>query len=771
MAIPFIGIAAGMAQGALRDLTGPVISQTMSEFRMAGGWNDVARARAILYRQQLNSTRRQLSDNFTPIRLSVEQAVLAFNQGRWSAADGDREAQVRLWRRLQSNLRYAGVNIDISETIGGENAQEGPAGIAAREWARLFDMASHGPLLNQTIRDYYRSRWLDADLRSVSQEELDFQLRRASIRRQSDRHQVLNPFYHFDVADAYRLYWYGLVDRRGRDSIVEADGCIRHIDQEYLDHLSRRIPDIGVLIHWAEQGLWNEQRVAALHLDHGLDDCPIAKFFIRAQGLIPADIALPEEPAGQKDFMRLAFRSTRKAPAFGEALHLQYRLRPSADRPGESIIQGVPSWTGAETIAALIHGGVPEPIAKQMVAASTQPMEMDFIGETISQALEHPTVMRLKNQLFGPGYQWLTDALLDHGFDPKWARLGTEVVVQIARSKALAERYAKQKTIRQEARDIVLKSYAQGTVTRQEVVNLTRSRHYSERMALNECRNIDQKVRHDITETKIAAIKDAYLDGGLSQADLRARLERIIVNEQRVTDYIEAWQWERTTKAKRQSTAEILASMKAGLITPQGAIARLTNLGWTDPDALAEVALAQHEMMVSQAKQQAAMQARQAAAAQKAAHDAQAAADHARSNAVRAAKERHAIDRAKALANHKKLMAESTYYARVHNANASYKAAEKVQNQDKMQAEIAKSAAAYQRWLIDQLQLITHSQEVANVVGPLQTEPTPTTGQGEGTPQPSPDDQPPPDNAPGTDSGSDAEGDVGGTVPGESDQP
>ena len=767
MAIPFIGIAAGMAQGALRDLTGPIISQTMSEFRMAGGWNDVARARAILYRQQLNSTRRQLSDNFTPIRLSVEQAVLAFNQGRWSAADGDREAQVRLWRRLQSNLRYAGVNIDISETVGGEDAQAGPAGVAAREWARLFEMSSHGPMLNQTLRDYYRSRWLDPDMRTVTEEELQFQLRRGLIRRQSDRNQVMRPFYHFDIADAYRLFWYGLVDRRGRDSLVEADGCIQHIDQEYLDHLSRRIPDIGVLIHWAEQGLWNEQRVAALHLDHGLDDCPIAKFFIRAQGLIPADIALPEEPAGQKDFMRLAFRSTRKAPAFGEALHLQYRLRPSADRPGESIIQGVPSWTGAETVAALIHGGVPEPIAKQMVAASTQPMEMDFIGETISQALEHPSVMRLKNELFGPGYQWLTDALLDHGFDPKWARLGTEVVVQIARGKALAERYSQQKALRQERRDMAFKSYAQGIITVEEVIEFVRNPQFTERMARQKCEAIDRQIRHDLIESRIDAIKSSYMDGSLSHDESRQALARFVVLEQRITDFMQAWRWERTTKAKHQSTNEILALMKAGLLTPQQTIARLTNLGWTDPDAVAEVALVQHEMQVSQGKAAAAMQARQAAAAQKAAHDAQAAADRARSQAHKAAKDRAQIDRAKALANHKKLMAESTYYARVHNANASYKAAEKVQNQDKMEAEIAKSAAAYQRWLIDQLQLITHSPEVANVVGPLQTEPTPNTGQSEGATQPPPGDQPPPDNASGENGGTPAEGDVGSALPDE----
>jgi hypothetical protein len=748
MALPLIPFLGGMATASVKDLSGPIIGHGISTFRNQLGWNDVARGRAIMYRQNVDSTAQSNSDNFTPVRLSYDQALHAFNQGRWHMGDNDRAWQKREWERLRSNLKFVGINIDISEQVDNEQPQPGMLGMAAREWARQIELSSAGPPLHNVIHDYYRSHWLEEADRNVSERELNLHLRRASIRRQADRNIILEPFYHYSHVEAYRLKFMGLIDDGGKRSLLRADGCIRKEDQLYMEHLARPLPSFKDFLHWAEQGLWNEHNAELLHLDHGWLDSPIPDFFMRAYGIGVATVELPNEPDGEKDWTKLLYRSTRKVPSLGEAEHLQFRLRPSLANPDVSVIPGVPTWTKGHSVAALIHSGMPKDIAEQIVAASTKPMEMDFIGETISQALEHPSVMRLKHDLFGPGYQWLTDQLLDHGFDERWARLGTEVVVQIARGKAMAERNAKIKTIRQEFRDGVFKAYEQGTITRQDAVEATEHRQFTRNMATRECNNIDQKVIRDVNQIKIEGIKDAYMNGNLPGSQVQQQLMAIVVNPERVIQYMETWQWERTTKAKHLSTGEILAAMKAGLTTPAQAIMQLANLGWRNPDAIAEVALAQHQMQVAGAKQAAAAAARQAAMMQTQAHQAEVAKLKAQKEAQRLAKEQAGVSKLVAKANHKRLLGESKYYADIHQANARYKAAEKKGDQDLMDAEIQKSQVAYQRWLLSQIELITQAPEVANVVGPLQTEPTPNTGQGEGDAFPSSDDDSPPTEPP-----------------------
>lgn len=738
------GLIAGAALSFAKELAGPMITQTMSDVRDAAGWNDIARARELHYRLNQGSTTPGLTTNFTPVRFNCEQAILAFNQAPWHRADANPALRLAFWERLKSNLRFMGVNIDLNEVAQVEPAQPGPEGMAAREWARLIDMASEGPSLASTMRDFYRSRWLDANLRSVTEDELKFNLQRASIRRQSDRNRIMNPFYPWTGSDAYRLKWFGLVDNRGKESILEASGCVRAIDQEYIEHLARRLPDPSTLLHWTEQRLWDEQFTDLLHLRNGYAQSPVPDFFLKAQGIVAAEVPLPGEPAGNKDWLDLSFRSGRKVPTLAEAVHLQYRLRPSANDPGMSVIPNVPPWMERHTIAALVHHGVPEPVAKQLAASPFKVIDPNFAGATLGVAMEHRVLRQLQNTLFGPGTQWLEDDMQNFGFSPAVSKYMTAVLHQMAHDKAYADRLAKITAIRHEHRDGVMKAYEQGTITRADAIHSTRHRMFTTTMATRQCDNIDQKVIRDVNQVKIEGIKDAYMGGLLPPAQVQQQLTKVVVNPERVLQYMESWQWERTTKAKHLSTGEILAAMKAGLTTPQQAIMQLTNLGWRNPDAIAEVAIAQHQIQVAQAKQAAAVAAHQAATIQTEAHAKQAAKDKAQRQAVKDAEAKTAISKETAKANHKRLLAESTYYAKVHTADAAYAAAEKKGDQDTMDAQIAKSQAAYQKWLLDQLTLITQGPEVANVVGPLQTEPQPDTGQGQGTSQPPSSDSTPP---------------------------
>lgn len=714
----------------------PVLTNSFSGFRNDFGYNDIARARRLQYILDWNSTINRSGPNFCPLRFNVSQAIQVFNQSPWPELGVNPQGAEELRRRLARNLRCLGIEANIRDSSDNVPESAGEAFYDSHEWQRLIDMSCAAAPLGDVLRDWHRSVPLGNLEASVDDDDLKYNFERAQVRRMHDRQLMKYPWVAWTIQESAKLKWMHGLEAPMHKSLLASGGCTRDRDIEYAESLTRRLPDPTTLMSWASKQLWDNDIVQLLQLDDGWNESEIARFFCRAQGILNEATPFPNEPAGLRDWVRLGFRDARRVPSHAEAQHLQYKLRPSAAGNDASIIPGVAAWTPAMTTAALKHGGIPHQIAQQITGASFEAAPLHMLSVILTPLLEHPNVRQLAEQLYPGPNDWITEALKDHGFTQPFCELATAAIRQEATDKHNAEMIASRKAIEHARRDSVLKRYQIGILNRFDAVNRLVGPQYDQSMANNAINVIDSEVDAHIVEVKVGAIKDAFFSGQMNLGATSTKLDEIPIVDIRRDKYLQEWQWERTTNMKHQTTGEILAVMKAGLTTPAQTIQRLTNLGWANPDAIAEVALTQHAMQVTAAKSIASAQQHQAAAIQHAATTMQHNAAKAQRDAANRAKTQLIIDKNVAKAAHVKLLAQSEYFAKVHAANDRYKAAEKKNNQELMDKEIQLEFAAYQRWLLDQITLLEQGKEVQREIGPLDTRQAEGPAQSQGNPTP-----------------------------------
>lgn len=705
--------------GLVGGLTGPIISQSFGEFRFAINWNDVARARTLLYAQQRQSASAGNIANYEAIRLDFEQAVRVFNQANWAGPDPGGLIAHSIWLRLRSDLRDSGILTEVPGQNDNDFQGDDQTANLANEWMRLIEMSSQAAPLNQVVVDYHRSKVLPANEQTVSLGDLSYHLARAQVRREDDKGLITYPFYKWSIPDIFRLQWIrNLTDAQTR-AMLSAAGVTRPADHQYADDLARQVPAPDVLLKLELAGSWRDDITKVLNLDAGLDASPIPKFFSMAQGVGAFAMPFPLEPAGESDWRKLTWRASRKLPDFAGACKLMHQLRDNGAGLNESIVPGIPVWTPEMSQAILERSGMPGSIAKQMVAAADEPFPLHMLATLLTPMLEKPAIRDLAAHLFKNNANWLKDALLDHGFNDNHAQLLEAVIRQEASDKHLAEQIGVRTQLKHERRALILQQYAQGVLSVGQVQVEIIEEQFTPAMCSRAIEIEDRKVNLQEIAVGLQATKEAYLSGQVNDQQLRTALDGIGITPQRRDVYMMTWHWERGTNQKHLSTGEILDAMKAGLLTPAQVQYRLVNLGWRYPDALIEVATVQHSMMVSQAHQVAAQQAhvaaqlhQAAAAAQHAAHTAQAA-----THAAIAASQH--LTREQVLAVHKRLMDQSKYYATVFGANKAYEAAAAKSDQHTMDEELAKEVAAYQKYLVQQMTLVTANPGVLDALGQI----------------------------------------------------
>lgn len=759
------GFLLSQALGTAHQLAGPVISQSLSEFRDAAGWNDLARSRAVLYRQNFGSTQRSLSDNFTPFRFNLDQALQSFNRWTWPQADGNEPARERRWRKLAEQLRFNGIDASLTSFGAGDVTRAVGGTTDAHDWYRLIEMSSRAAPLEQTIHDYYRSLGQPEALRTVSQAELNYNLQRAEYRRKQDRDRILSPWYPWTIQDAQRLHWLGVANNADFNRLANAAGVHQAEDGEYLTALMRRMPDAGTLWQWASRQLWDEVITDRFQLDEGFDDSPVAQFYIKAQGIRPAE-PLPGQPPGEADFAKLAYRNSRRIPTFAEAIQLQRRLRPDGAGHGDSVVEGSTEWLRDSTEAVLKAEGYSQRVREQMHGLVQEPLSLRYVSMILTNVLEHPAVARVVHQFFGQReVDMVEEACRDAGLSDGHTAVVAAAIKQEAHDKAFAEMIGHKKQIRDEERKQAIDRYELGTMEIQDAMTDMEDRQYTHPMALKQLQLVDARILMEIAAEKVKALRESFMTGHLSAQVVTQQLTAAGIRDDRRQQYMELWQWERNANQRMLTTAEILDALKKGILPANQAQQRLVNLGWAGADAMIEIAQVQHDLQVTQQKQQAVQASR--TAQQQAAQQRQAqAAQHKQSIAQAiAAKAKAKLTHEQTTAVHHKLMDQSKYYAEVHMANSAYHAADKVGDEQKKQAELAKQIADYQHYLIEQLDLASIDPTVQREIGPLETAQAP--GPDTSTPVSGAPGKPPaPSGGPGgTTGGTAQQGGSGPTVP------
>jgi hypothetical protein len=726
---------AGFAIAAGKDL--PPVKQAIADIDFVLGVNEASRARWNLYRNNVASVELPRGVNKQPMELTYGELIKGYNQELWSRYDADPNMQQQIWDWLRWTTKKQGVDIG-KEALPGPAIWNGIDGVyEANQRRALIEMSSAAAPLGGVIRDYYRSRNVAASDQAVTQAELEWNLARAELRRKEDRDRILTPFVAWGVHEIMTLRWLGVLTPEKVLDFLAAAGVTKEEDVQMMMYLSAKRPDPPLLLAWRARMLWDDNLAARYGLDGIPQESPVADFFARVQGAGQPQAQLPGQPAGSTDWNALGYRASRPLPDFGVARTMQHRLRVDNPVTGESVVPGIMAWTESNTRDMLAIAAYPQPIIDRLMGLVDEPLNIRLINHVLTPMATHPDVVAAAAAAFGPGYDWITRALLDHGFSASMAAVASAGIVATADDRANAERIEHEKRLRQEARARAIADFELGTVNANDASDRMVDKFYTLAMATTELNVVQKTIDAGVIKVKIDAIHQSYMDGTKSAPDSSANLDAIGITPNRRDQYLDEWAWSRIGKLKMLSTGEITSALKNGLLSAPAALVRLTNLGWHQPDALIEIAQVQHDLMLAQQKTADATankiaaeahHAQQAAAAadakltaeQKAAAHAKAAAE--KTAAAEAAKQ--AVHNAKVakdvlLAGHEKLLATSDYYKGIHLSNSAYATAVKAKDTEKQAAELAKNVSLYQKYLIDQLKLVSEGPEVAHEIEPL----------------------------------------------------
>jgi hypothetical protein len=739
---------ASIGLGLANQFIGPAVSNALDGASLQANYNSPAITRYLQYWANYLScspnttayTRdlagfNALGDNYQPMRMSGDQLITRFNQFDWSRVDGDQAASDRVWRWLQGRMKWNGIDMAVPLQQGANGVPTQGTTREQLEWYRLVEMQCSSVPLKDVIRDYWRGRIANPEANGVNDAELKYNISRAQFRRKADRDRVMNPFYPWSPSDAMKLRWLGVIDNEEFNSIVNAGGIVRSRDAALFDAVSRPVPAPAELFRWSMRGIWNDDLARRYDLDAGFDASPVANFFAKGYGAGIGFPALPGQPEGNANWAALSYRAQRPLPGFEPALQMQYRLRPDPANPANAVAPGFSPWTPANTADMLRLEGFTEPIVERLMGLADQPINIRIINEILTEAVKHPDVAADAQAAFGAGVDWVKGSFLDHGFSDRVAQLAGDAIRAKADDQVNAEKIEEQRAIRKSGRDQLLKAYEIGLVTADAVRQGIIGDQFDADMATAAIGQIDYGIEMELRTSHLEAIKSGYLSGKLSVDQVSAQMMALGLTDARKITYIQEWTWNRGDNQRMLSTGEILTAVKKGLLTPPLALQRLINLGWTQPDALIEIAQVEQELQEAAAHQQSAEASKAIAARMKAERDAATAARSAEKKATLATKLAAKAAAESAAAPHEIEEQLASYDASALLDRSAYEKAVDKGDANKAQAEIDKAIASYAKLLQEQLKLAAESPEIAHEIPKTEPITIPETPEGQGVSQ------------------------------------
>lgn len=718
--MPAVNWASHTGFAAFESVIGSWVQQELRSQQLSHlDINNSSFSRYILYRENLQAANAvDWRRDHTPFRLSADQCVSLFHKLPVGDDATDVAAIGRNWRWLAQSLAFQGVAIHGGLTGGMPNDISALDSVDAA-WRKSVEVAATAGPLQQTIVDYYRARSLRLPDVEDFQKELVFSFERAGISRPADRNKLLEPLVRFSVEEINRLAWLGVIDNETKEWLLKATGVFYPDDQRLARILSQRIPSSETLVHWAGRRLWDDDIAQRLGLDTGLGANPVAAFFAQGSGVgVPQD-RLPNQPDGDTDWLKLSYRASRHIVTFHDTRELQHRLRKENVEHRTAINGIAPVWTEADTRAVIRANGVPELLVDSMMNLVFEPINIRLINHIVGPYSTHPEVRAAADAAFGPGVNWIEEAMLDHGFAPPYAKVAAIGIQAQADDRDNAEKKELQKKQRAQDREMTLRQYELGIMPANAAVAQLVGQFVDEQMANKMVLLVDEKIRTDFVATATAEVKAAFLAGKLSWDQVGSQMNVLGIGPTRQAYYAQQWTWEKNDKQRMLSTGEIIAALKAGLMDSRTALARMVNLGWMAPDAIIELTLAEHEVAAAAAKAKATKDAKDIAEQLRGEREAAAELKRKVADEIKRVKEaKKKADLAEAVPFEAAAAAAKYEALALMDLKAYDKAAAK-NDAIQMQIEIDKATAAYNELLLAQLRLTQQSPGEKDAIEPV----------------------------------------------------
>lgn len=697
----------------LKSAIGPAPDALLAAGRAKIGLPDCSVVRRVEKYQQRISVANRLDRAYEPIEVGPGDLISLFNTSRLAeAGDGIVAVSPAAWNWLEDRLANHGIDL----------AQPGEmdASPIAKDWRDIVRMSATAAPIDGLLRGFHRLKGREDEYAQKWRDELDFHFRRAGYSREDDRKLLLYPYMHYSIEESKRLKSLGLIDEAMMNNLINAAGASRSEDANFVKWLTTSLPSPDELTALAMRRVWDDDLVGKYGLDHLFERSTNAVWWAKRQGAGNMPGPLPGQPDGESDWLKLAMRNKVPLVDFSTSCELQNRLRPNPDNPGMSVVPGITAWTAENTKDMLAMSGYSPIVSSQLMALTENPINIRIVRSVLIETLKHPDLSAQADRLLGHKGDWVKGAFLDHGFSDEVSEVTAASIRQAAYDEANAETYGLLKKMREDNRESIKRRYELGMLSSENARAGLTDKFNTEAMAVQQLELIDDKIRTDFVQVATNEVKAAFLEGKLSVQQVGAQFQVLGINGARQAYYMQEWVWQKNDRQRMLATGEILTALRKGLFSPQVALARLVNVGWTAPDALVELTLVENEIALAAAHTINAEKAKIIAADQRAKKEASAKAKQDAAEKAKAASE--AKKKADRLASVplEQGMAADKYTATALLDLEAWKRANKAKNENKMNAEINKAAAAYKELLLKQLAISQLGSEAASEIEPVE---------------------------------------------------
>lgn len=731
------------------SVAGPTAQAGFALARARAGVSDYAVTRKTEYETQRRSVLDRSSQygyaNTVP---SFSEIARLLHQRSLVDLNGEMGLSLNSWNWAKDRLAANGIDMALPG--------DATAPSDAKDWLEIVRMSATAAPLGDAMRAWNRTRHLGNAEAVSAQREFDFHLQRDGISRDQDRWLLKYPYAHWTPHDAMRLVWLEVVPETERIALFRAAGISHPSDDLYARWMHAGIPAPEQLIEWAQQAVWDDGIAQRFGLDQRFLESDTAKIWATKQGAgyMPDVGNAPPNP--QTEWLKLAFRAAARMPTKNEAIMLQRRFRPSDRAAGESVVTGESPWIEDDTRDVLKSEGFSDVVTKNLLALVHEPLQSRTINIVLTSLHKHPELEAYTHDLYNSDVDWVENAFRDQGHREEVARLLAKTYRARAEDAANADRDNNEKKQNAYRHELARKWYMSGLYTDEQAHDALISPDFPDAMAAEEIVLMGRELRLELATVTTKEIREAFLDGKISVAQVGAQLNAAGIAQWRLVQLVQQWVWEKNESRRVLVTREILKLHKEGLIDSGTALVRLVNLGWTEPDAILEVSLIDREIQAATIRAAESATEKQRSLAERKLREEKSELRRKTTEAERLSKlaRKTASDVLTAPLEQEELV--KTYLAESNADLAAYAKADVKEDDLAKEAIVAKASARYAKWLAAQIKLRAKSKVVENAVGPIDTERISVPPESEGDSDDAGTASPPLDEAPKPDGGTSA---------------
>lgn len=258
----------------------------------------------------------------------------------------------------------------------------------------------------------------------------------------------------------------------------------------------------------------------------------------------------------------------------GQAYEMLHRLRPGRIERYRQFVPGVQPVDLAFVQRVLKVADYPLAFRDRLAAISYRPISYRQITKVVQAGLVDQAE--------------LAESFQDMGYSPPDSAL-------LARAYATEPDAAEVKAEQRRARKCILDLYALGGTDSDTAGGQLIGAGATPQLARLSLARVDLCNRTATLKAAIAAIRKHVLRGELTLDGGAAELVNIGVQSARAQEYRALWAMELTPTRRRLSAGRIRQLVAKGLMDRDTAVSRLINLGWSQPDAVLDLSLAEQQ--------------------------------------------------------------------------------------------------------------------------------------------------------------------------------